>query len=489
MLVLLRSWLPYAALIAGVADPLAPAATAQTEEVEEEVLRERLTERVDKRRPLEPNTIDIAGRPLTVTGEFEVEFDYERDAARTPQPGAQLFLTTGPEVEAFYTFGPRLSLFGQVQFGRQAQLQGDSASDTSGVFFERGETWLYSENVAGLPLSIEIGRLNFEDDRRWWWDANLDAVRAILEVGSFELALALAREVAPSRSGHDYIEPDADGVARFIAESSWDWHPEHALTLFLLHQDDRSHTEREGEVVDPARTDASDARLTWIGMRLNGATVLQGGHVVGYWVDAAGVQGEEQIVEYSDASPTGSVVDGSTRAGIRGWGVDAGFGWIMPLAFEPRLYAGYAVGSGDSTVQGSEDRRFRQTGIQTNEAGFGGAERFNSYGLLLDPELSNLSVVTAGAGISLLHSSSLDLVYHHYRLVEPATALRNARIETPLDGRSRALGEEVDVVLAVEEWERFEVQVQASAFRAGEAFGAKAGDWSYGGFVALRIAF
>jgi len=169
--------------------------------------------------------------------------------------------------------------------------------------------------------------------------------------------------------------------------------------------------------------------------------------------------------------------------------VDAGLGWIMPLAFEPRLYAGYAVGSGDSTVQGSEDRSFRQTGIQTNEAGFGGAERFNSYGLLLDPELSNLSVVTAGAGISLLHSSSLDLVYHHYRLVEPATALRNARIETPLDGRSRALGEEVDVVLAVEEWERFEVQVQASAFRAGKAFGTKAGDWSYGGFVALRIAF
>ena len=41
----------------------------------------------------------------------------------------------------------------------------------------------------------------------------------------------------------------------------------------------------------------------------------------------------------------------------------------------------------------------------------------------LDPELSNLSIVTVGAGVELLRSSSLDLVYHYYRLVEPADSI------------------------------------------------------------------
>lgn len=132
---------------------------------------------------------------------------------------------------------------------------------------------------------------------------------------------------------------------------------------------------------------------------------------------------------------------------------------------------------------------FRQTGLEANEAGFGGVERFPHYGVLLDPELSNLGVVTVGAGLSLLRSSSLDLVYHSYRLVEPASSLRNARLEVALTGRHRGLGEEIDLVLAVEEWERFELDLVGSAFRAGRAFGEAEDEWSYAAFLALRMAF
>ena len=110
-------------------------------------------------------------------------------------------------------------------------------------------------------------------------------------------------------------------------------------------------------------------------------------------------------------------------------------------------------------------------GIQENEAGFGGVQRFAHYGVLLDPELSNLSIPTAGAGLSLLSSSSLDLVYHRYRLVEPAPFLRDARLEVALGGERRDLGHGVDLVLAIEEWERLEFELILSAFRAGERSG------------------
>jgi hypothetical protein len=40
-----------------------------------------------------------------------------------------------------------------------------------------------------------------------------------------------------------------------------------------------------------------------------------------------------------------------------------------------------------------------------------------------------------------------------------------------------------------EEWERLELEVVASAFRAGDAFGDERGEWSYGSLFAVRVAF
>ena len=160
---------------------------------------------------------------------------------------------------------------------------------------------------------------------------------------------------------------------------------------------------------------------------------------------------------------------------------------VAPAAFEPRVTLGYAIGSGDDEG-GERDRSYRQSGLHENETGFGGVRRFTYYGRLLDPELSNLAISTAGAGISLFSASSLDLVYHHYRLVERADSLRDARLETEFDGRHRDVGDGLDLVLAIEEGERFEIEISGSVFRSGRAWGARSGEWAFGGQVALRIA-
>jgi hypothetical protein len=182
-------------------------------------------------------------------------------------------------------------------------------------------------------------------------------------------------------------------------------------------------------------------------------------------------------------------VEDLVRRDVGGWAIDVGLSWLLPLPLEPRLYAGYAHGSGDENPEASTDRSFRQTGIHANEAGYGGVEHFSHYGFLLDPELSNLGIATLGAGLSLFDSSSLDLVYHRYRLVERADSLLDSRLEATLTGESRAVGDEIDLVLAVEEWERFELFFVASGFRADRAFGEDDGKWSYGGIAALRFAF
>jgi alginate production protein len=98
-----------------------------------------------------------------------------------------------------------------------------------------------------------------------------------------------------------------------IGEASWDWSRKHALQLFLLHQNDRSRTERPEEIVRVEREDESDARLTWLGARLIGVFDLHSRGFLGYWLDTAMVRGEERLVEYESLSARRSVAEGFTR--------------------------------------------------------------------------------------------------------------------------------------------------------------------------------
>jgi hypothetical protein len=481
------------------ADPAPPAPDeaaeleeeAELEEAEFSDLRERLTEREDENRVEDPWSTELWGHPLTLAGEIETFFGYiaPLSLGEPDENYDRLLWEEGLETEVFYSLGTPLSFFVQLLLAIERDLLSQTPDRVTDFFAERGEMWIYSEDIAGSGIHFEVGRLDFEDDRLWWWDDDLDAVRLAYETETFEAVFAVAHELFPNRSDRDFIEPEQDDVLRLMGEVSWDWRPHHVLEVFALHQDDHSTRHRLGRSLRPAREDESDAELTWLGVRAMGAWALRSRGIFGYWLDTAVVWGDERFIEFDEVASNESVVADVTHRDVRGWAVDAGVNWILPLPLEPRLFAGYAFGSGDRHPESGDDRSFRQTGIHANESGFGGVQRFGQYGNLLDPELSNLSVVTAGVGLTLLESSSIDLVYHYYRLVEPAPALRDARIDPELTGTRRDLGHGVDVVLAVEEWERLELELSGSVFRSGRAFAADRGEWAYGGFFAFRIAF
>jgi alginate production protein len=452
---------------------------AEDEEEEEEIedLRQRLTEREDQRRPLRQWSTRIAGHRLTLGGEYEAEFGYlrqrvfdEDDPSRPDRFGMEHAL----ELEAFYTLGEPLSFFAQVQ--AVLEEDPDPQRESYDSYVEFSELWIASEDIAGSDVSLDFGRLDFEDERRWWWDDEVDAVRLSWEPAeAVEISLAVGQQLFSDRSDRYYVEPDKDEVLRVIGQASWGWRTDHVLELFASYQDDHSSDQLgEGADLEEEREDDSDADLTWLGARAMGVFGLGERGLLGYWLDTALVRGSEK--ELVDRGGPDEDVE---RRDISGTAFDVGASWILPFDYAPRLFAGYARGSSE----------FLQTGLQANEAGFGGVERFPSYGLLLDPELSNISVVTAGVGVSLLRSSSLDLVYHHYQRVDPERPLHDERLEATLDERHHNLGHGVDVVLALEEWERFELTFALAALRAGDAFTDRPGTWSYGGFAAVRFAF
>lgn len=471
----------------------AAVAVGQESEAETQSLRERLTEREDENRVEEPWSFDVAGRPLVISGEieFEQEAIEHLEVGDAGQHQGQWLLEPGVEAELFYSFGAPLSVFVQLRLAGAYELRDQAGRSRSDTVLERGEMWLASERIAGSGWSVEVGSLDFEDDRLWWWDEDLDAVRVAWEREALEVSVALAQELLPRRSDRGYIEPEHDEVARVIVEASWDWADEHALELFALRHDDHSSPAIVGERVRPGREDESDSELLFLGLRASGALASARAGSFAYWLDLAQVHGDEQLAEIEFDTDTGgeAVVVETESQRVRGTAFELGATWMIPLQGQPRLTLSLARGSGDHDDEDGIDRSFRQTGVHANEIGFGGVQRFHHYGLVLDPELSNLDARGLGFGVSILRASSLDLLWNRYRLRHPSDELRDAGIDLVLDETGRDLGQALDLVIAIEEWERFELELDLAAFKPGRSVLAEDRSWVWGGLLGLRLAF
>lgn len=436
-----------------------------------------LTQRQDTRRPDEPFSVNLRGRPLFITGEYTAEFR-ERDNFRLDN-NSRSNLDQEAQVEFFYRYHPNLYLFAEAKAFHERELRrtdGDERTSDSG--FRRGQTWVFFDGLARDRVGIQLGRQNFKETREWWWDDDLDAARMYFDDGPFHLELGVGKELARESSNEDDIDPAHKGVYRGLAQASWLWASRQAIELYALHQDDRSRREAIGNTVAETAADTSDGRLTWLGLRAIGQRSTDQWGSVKYWADLAFVRGKETIYEFSDFGNGRSVVDSRASRDVSAQAFDAGIGWQLPVAWQPSITLGYARGSGDAEPAGT-DHNFRQTGLQNNKARFFGVNRFRYYGELLRPELSNLAVSTLAVGVPFFNRSSVEVVHHRYRQVEAADFMRDIRVDADLTGASRDIGSEVDVVFGVRDLARWDFSLVASRFEAGKAYGARSGEHAY----------
>jgi alginate production protein len=75
------------------------------------------------------------------------------------------------------------------------------------------------------------------------------------------------------------------------------------------------------------------------------------------------------------------------------------------------------------------------------------------FGEALDPDLSNVGIVTVGVGVRPSANFSLDVVWHKYRLHKLADEIRNSQITAQMaqvdSHLSKAVGEAVDIVIGM----------------------------------------
>ncbi len=450
-----------------------------------------LTRRPDDKRPDTQYTVSLFGRPLTIGGEYGLSTNWEGDTGLNTKERDVFELNQELQLELFYAVTPLISLF--VSFDtfdeRELYVEDKTENRESKTGVERDETWVFFKNLLDSNFSMQVGRINFVEPREWWWDEDLDAVRVFYDRHPFYFQVGVAKELGVTKTTESGIDPEEENVIRVLGQAGFEWARKNRFEFFFLTQNDVSNTDPVLNFLKKVNEDESDAHLTWLGLRAIGkARSAQGGYF-SYWLDGAVVVGQESLLTFSSVNEDVTQVTSSVERDVFGWAFDGGLSWTFPLKWEPTLTVGYAIGSGDKNEKGPKDNSFRQTGLDDNNSKFNGVDSFRYYGELVRPELSNLHILTASIGTQILNSSSIELVYHHYRQVKAASFLRDTKIRLTPSGVDADIGQELDFIVGLEEWEHVELELVNAWFWAGDAFGARSGNMAFNSVFKFNYNF
>jgi hypothetical protein len=159
-----------------------------------EVYRELRSSRSDARMD-EDEEIPMGSE---ISGEYEAKLDYQKNFALDKQVKDDFF-RFDQEFQLRWSYRPSewfsFLIEGKV-FGEH-ELYTERGPRKSEVDLERGETWVRFDKLFGRNLTLQMGRQNFEEPRRWWWDDDLDAVRVRYRESPWVFELGIARELLP----------------------------------------------------------------------------------------------------------------------------------------------------------------------------------------------------------------------------------------------------------------------------------------------------
>lgn len=201
----------------------------------------------------------------------------------------------------------------------------------------------------------------------------------------------------------------------------------------------------------------------------------------------------------ASAGTDARLVTGSTNRDVLGWGLDAA-ATVDPFEEGGFVFSlGYAFGSGDDGSSGT-DNAFRQTDMQGSSSRVGlERQQQKNYGEVLRPELSNIHVLSAGAGYPISEATDVSLTYFYYRLDEEQTSLRSSGISAPLNGNDKSLGQGLDFALNMNVGEEFGINAPyadrtdfrfvAGTFFPGDAYDPSNDNAALRLFTELRFKF
>lgn len=255
-------------------------------------------------------------------------------------------------------------------------------------------------SIAG-PLTMQVGRVRVRDTFEWFADDYVDAARLGFTTERTRAELGVSFGIGTPATGRSRSDE-----RQLFASATHEFSRAFTLAGYFLRRDDRTRREQPRWLMTQAYGRAGAFR---------------------YWGNAAVRRGRSQTATFA------------------GWAYDTG---VSIRLGGPIVTLGYAGASGDRDRSDSVDRTFRQTAMEDTETRLAGFKRVHTYGALLEPELTNLRVTTAGIGRQW-RSLALDLVHHAYWQDVPRRTPASSALGLQPTGDAGMLGQEADLLLTI----------------------------------------
>ena len=427
-------------------------------------------------RPEQQKSATLFGRPLIIGGEIRTilsaqnGYDLEKGAK-----DAILELTPSETLEFFWLPSDNTAVFASARGTIESLLYKEAGKrEDAQLDLALRNFWFLQTNLFDTPFAVQVGRQRMQDDREWWWDEQIDAARlhyfgsditAYLGVGMLNQAI--------NTSELDKVKPKDQDLLRYFANIDWKWSKGQHLEFFATHQNDQSTNYITDQFVSRSKVDDADARITWLGARATGCVKK-----ICYWGDVARMHGTETEYDLDGFNAQTQIVDKIETQKLRGFAYDVGISVELPLAFKPQFTISHAKGSGDKPKTPGKNGAYRQTGIHQNEGKYEGNSRFQYYGEVLRPNLSNIQITSLALGIPVAKYGWVETIWHDYRQEYADNRISGASINENPNGANKRLGQEIDIIMSYRPTSAWEFELTAGAFRSGRAFEEDVGRWA-----------
>ena len=340
-----------------------------------------------------------------------------------------------------------------------------------GKYIEQSDSNAYLElkrlsveipSVFNTSLSTKIGRMTFRDKQTWWYDNELDALKLFHKETLLSWDLSFAGRLSDERANAGDQRVSLEGSKYYIGHLDYHYYYQHHFEAFAMYEDNGQDKNTTGDVIDFENRVVAYRKLSWLGARVYGEFSKR----YSYWGNVAYVDGDTQNLGFTTNSSGLPEVTSINNISVSGIGLDFGFLYKAPgygLGFS------YAYGQGDNGKGSSQDL-FLQPRTSNNKGYMFGATRYRYYGEMLDPQLSNIQILSLYAGIAIYGNVHLEFNYHKYAQNTASTQLRSSNLFIQPNGLDTDIGQGFDVILGGKFENGQEVQLVISGFYGGDAF-------------------
>ncbi|MGR9117314.1 MAG: alginate export family protein [Gammaproteobacteria bacterium] len=395
-----------------------------------------------------PQAKHIIADHLKFGADLEIQYEYfeDLDLNQTEDDQVELFQ---PMTNLVFTYEPLSWLSAYTELSLQDDFFINKANSSK---TDKNAQALIKQAYVTLSnpwndLSFQIGRQRFRDEREWWYDENLDALHLFYRFQRWGINASVSRQ--------QFFESDLLDAETEAAIDNY---------LFVLHYAAGKKTDISGYFL--YRNDLTDRQRDklYVGLQSTGNIAA-----FKYWLDSAVLLGSNKDKQF------------------RAYAFDMGLKYQSHLPLNPSLAFGVAHGSGDTDKNDNIDGTFRQTGLEDNNSKLNGVTRFKYYGELLEPELSNLWILTSAAGVKPTKRTSVEVIYHYYRQHQLDDNFRS-KLNVDPNEKSKDLGHELDFVVGIRDIENLNIELVLGTFFPGSAF-SKWSDNSYYGKVEMAYRY